>query len=134
MMTQATPKFLTQNGWTKKRMKEMVRKYVPRSRSGCMTPNGQCMYHICGDDGKERRCAAGCFIPSNSSALFLIGGVGKLFREFPEIARNFPLNEEGMIHLQASHDGSHTFKEERYIKDAQRRVIRWINLNVEDAS
>lgn len=67
-----------------------------------------CMYRTTFNDGSKNACAVGLFIPSCASLGILesIGGVNKLFEEFPsQMARIFDKDLLGFLAaLQKAHD------------------------------
>ena len=66
--------FYTQNGWTKKGMKDRINAYTNEQ---CETDWGSCRYKI-----NDNRCAVGRFIPDNHPGLHYVGTYSKLILEY----------------------------------------------------
>lgn len=124
-----TTKYKLQNGFTKKEMIEIIDSY----NNGKMSfddGDGVCVYK----DG-DNHCAVGCFIPHKHKGMDFHGGVVHLLERYPGLKDIMPLEIDGLRELQMVHD--HMFLDTdvrlkyRKIKNVKKRMITWINDNVE---
>lgn len=111
--------YKTQNGWTKTKMIEMMKKFLPPT--GRCFDGAYCLYQ----NESGYRCAAGAFLPDNHPAILAPGE----FKNHPANLLqgvNWPISRDGITSLQSQHDMC-CFKE-----SAKEKCIQWIKANVED--
>jgi hypothetical protein len=100
-------------GWTKETIIETLRDRLPQDGTACLDPNGDCVLQNI--DGYA--CAVGAFIPDNLYCPTLEQAtMHELMELMPDGA---PLNWEGMIKLQNTHDIS--------LHNARKNCIEYIN-------
>lgn len=115
--------YKTQNGWTKAKMKNQIKKYN----------NGTCSYDpiqiMCyyKDPNENNRCAVGCFIPDGHEALSLEGNLTELLEKHPTLKKLMPLKEEALYYFQQTHD------KEKDTDNMHEILFKWIDENVEDS-
>lgn len=113
-------KYRPQNGWTKARIIDALRKYVPED--GCRGEAGGCVYQR-----GESRCAAGALMTEAQLECAIEGmPIDDLVRGGAIDDASLPLPLDAMERLQARHDGSRIFS-----RSARARCIKWVNENVE---
>lgn len=87
-------------GWTKAKVMEQFKKRNNGTRASA--PNTNCAYR--GDGGNA--CAAGAFIPDALYVPCMEGVlIYNLLANRPELEEFMPLEMEGMLDMQQSHDG-----------------------------
>jgi hypothetical protein len=120
-----TRKYVTQNGYTKAKMIEMIQSKMLDHPSTLRS--GQCAYQA--EDGN--RCAVGVFIPDRGfkGALSLLGVVSKLLDSYPSLEQHMPLDRVAIRCMQQVHDA---YTNVDY-SDRRPALINWINENVVDA-
>lgn len=108
--------YMTQNGWTREKMKEQIRKY----NNGTKAIVGNACQYLTADNN---RCAAGCFFPDDHRALSYYGNIVDILHSCPDLEEHFPLGWHGMHILQQKHDNySGT--------DLRPALFQWIDENV----
>ena len=73
--------FKTINGWTKVKMIQELRKYLPKDGSRCMQDPRTCVY----ENDKGERCAAGAFIPDRSIRVYSVRTITDLLEDCPQL-------------------------------------------------
>lgn len=91
-------KFKLNPGWTKEKMLDIL---LTKNNNTQSYGTYACKYFM--DDGN--RCAIGCFIPEErKDEVNDLGGADDLFRSYPNLLDEMPLNHDGMLSLQMEHD------------------------------
>lgn len=87
------------NGWTKAKVMKQVKKYNDGTRA-INGRDGACAYQT----GDGNRCAVGCFIPDNHSALESDLPADKLIERYPDLANVMPFRAYDLCSFQVAHD------------------------------
>jgi hypothetical protein len=113
------------NGWTKAKMLERIREFVPNTKDGCVDPEkcGGCVYKK-----DKHRCAVGAFFSDEEAEKWATDsrGVLGLAEDNRELFDTLPLSPHILRSLQLAHD---TWSENA---TARQRCIDWIDANVEE--
>ena len=120
--------FTTINGYTKEKMKEVIR----ANFKGKASDNGGGCYYLT-EDG--RRCAVGCFIDeatlNNIDTPDLSMPVAELLENYEEVQEIMPLGLDGLKVFQSAHDTMFGSTDPEVQKEI---LINWIDNNVKDAN
>ena len=108
------------NGWTKETMKARIHDY--NYGTCAVDANGTCCYQT----SNGNRCAVGAFIPDDHRSLAHKSGARSLLQNYPDLATNMPLDLDGLIELQHTHDVAANPDRVLELLDA------WIDKNVQD--
>jgi hypothetical protein len=111
------------NGFTKEKMKEVIRARNNGKKSTALDNPDLCLYQSAGGN----HCAVGCFIPYGHKAMSFEGGVSSLFNRYPDLAAVMPLKSPDLQAMQRVHD---TIADET--TDMRDHLCQWIDKNVED--
>lgn len=113
--------YKTQNGWTKEKMKNQIKKY----NNGTGSYDEDRISYFYENPKDKNRCAVGCFIPDNHKALSFNSGVQALLETYKDLNKFMPL--QNMESFQSEHDFS------RNSDNMHQILFKWIDENVEDA-
>ncbi len=113
-------KYRAINGWSKETMKLAI--MVGNNGTVARISGGTCMYL----SSSGNRCAVGCFIPDGHIGQQSSYAVSGLLGHFPDLAEQMPLDQEGLLAMQGTHDG---YRGDSDVRDV---LCDWIDAHVID--
>ena len=113
-------KYRAINGWSKETMKLAI--MVGNNGTVALNIWGKCTYL----SPSGNRCAVGCFIPTGHPGQKDPGSVVGILSCFPDLVNQMPLDQEGLLAMQGTHDGY------RGDSDVRDMLCAWIDANVID--